>query len=118
MGRNGFFCSTASGLHYSGADSVSLMSPEIVMKGFLNISLRFLSEKNGAVRSKIVKYWTKTEIEIRVDVTVTGECQLVLFAFLVSSQIKACRCVDQLWRQRVYYGDFVIIIAVYAVVKQ
>lgn len=70
------------------------------------------------LRSNIVKYWAKTEIEIRVDVTATGECQLVLFPFLVSSPIKARRCVDQLRRQRVYYGDFIIIIAVYAVVKQ
>lgn len=74
-------------------------------------------EIDGVVRRKVVKYQTK--IEIRVDVTMTGECQRVLFPFLVVSQIKASRRVgDQLFRQRVYYGDLVLISAVYAVVKQ
>ena len=52
-------------------------------------------EIDGLEWSNVVKYRAMTEIAVRVDVTMTRECQPVPFPFLVFSLIKGTRCVDQ-----------------------
>lgn len=65
-----------------------------------------------------MKYWTKTKIEIRIDVTVTGECRLSFFCSRFSLRSKQTAVLMSFSRQKSYHGDSVSIRAVYALVIQ
>lgn len=66
---------------------------------------------------KRFKYWIKTTVEIRVDITVIRECHLILLPFPLRSKPSAVWTKFFL-RQTLYRGDLVVISAIYAGVSK